>query len=292
VQISNCLKSQNICKCSETNIFKSMVKIFNILGIIFLSNACFGQFRLFIKPTYQSKNSFARLAPENNINEKFPFQNKGFYMPFSNSFTSPFVTHPTFDIGLSVGVISEDKKHLFEIEYSKDHCGYRTKSYFSHYLDPNSNSLDFYWYPNLNRFSLNYSLLICSKKNYGLRFTTSAGILTNKKNNLNRLAEQFYTGMFVAPNVEITSAYIQPFQEKKTNVFLKIGLQNDFSIKSKYIASLSLHYLQGIGQISFVQYTQEYNINGIPSKNSVGLFSRGSGVYLELSRRINVYKLK
>jgi hypothetical protein len=269
-----------------------MIKLVIILCLFFISTESFSQFRLFIKPIYQSKNSFARLSHENNNNEKFPFQNKGFYMPYSNSFTSPFVTHPTFDIGITIGGISENKNHLFEIEYSKDHCGYRTKSYFNHYLDPNSNSLDFYWYPNLNRFSFNYSLMIVSKKNYELRLTTGTGIFTNKKNNLNRLAEQFYSGILVAPNVEVTSAYIQPFQEKKTNMILKIGLQNDFYIKTKYIASLSLQYIQGIGQISFVEYSQEYLMNGIPSKTSVGLFSRGSGIYFELSRRINVYKLK
>ncbi len=87
-------------------------------------------------------------------------------------------------------------------------------------------------------------------------------------------------------------AYIQPFEERRINGLLKLGLSNDFYIKKNYWFSLNAYYIQGFGTASRIEFVHEYLLNSEVVKSGVGLMSRGSGFYFEISRRFKIFTLK
>ena len=74
--------------------------------------------------------------------------------------------------------------------------------------------------------------------------------------------------------------------------YLAIGFYTDILIKQKYILSASLTYLQGF---KFMEYSvHRYHVidNNIEKRFDYTSASRGSGLYLQISRKFQLYPLK
>jgi hypothetical protein len=223
----------------------------HLLTLILLSFICvkaIAQYNFFINPHFNFKSSFAFVDPSSlNNTEKNFLENQYFYTPYAVSESRRFMKHPNFSYGFSCGLIFKNKTRLLQIGYDNDGAFFSTKSYFR---SPNSDIHHGYEISyqgiKIHRLTLDYSILI-SKNDKILKswFTLGTGAFINTNG---------FTGTFpaywdlpVSSNARLVKTYLQPFEERKINGFIKIGFDNDFLFKKKYIFSLNVSYIQGIG---------------------------------------------
>lgn len=251
------------------------------------------QIKIFVNPHINFKSSFAFVDPASlNNSEKNFLENQYFYTPYAVSESRRFIKHPSFNYGFSLGVNFKNNTRLFQIAYDNDGVFFSTKSYFrAANSDIHHGHVINYIGVKIHRFTLAYSLKLSSNESmFQSWLTIGAGSFMN----FNGFTGTFpaYWDLPVASNARLLKTYFQPFEERKINGLIKIGFDNDLFIKKKYILSLNISYIQGIGVISRSEYVHEYLIDNILVLNRTGLMSRGSGFYFEISRRFKLYTIK
>ncbi len=275
---------------------KHQIKYCTILCLFMLmAPKSHSQNKFFICPELSFKTSIAFVDPANmNNNEKNIFENQSFYKPYAIAYSARVVKHQFQIYGLSAGYMFKKDSRFLKFSYAKDIAGFRAYSFFRPYnyethsgYEENYNGV-----VGFHRLLIDYGLKISSKTKFiQTWFTIGAGININR----NRWTGFFSQGwnMQLSPNgVELLQTYLRPFEENRENVCFKIGFDSDLYLKKKYIATFNIHYIQGFGVISRVEYVHEYKLNNEFVYDGTGLMSRGSGFYWGIKRRFQVYPKK
>ena len=281
-----------MCKLQIVRFKKNPLML--LLFFLFVSGFALCQNKFILTPGISIKSSLDFVDPANYYStEKKILGTQQFSQPYSLGFCSRVVPHPNFGYGLSVGYMFKNDTRFLQLSYLRDATNFRAKSYFRAYNSKTYSGwgVDYYGM-RLHRITLNYSMKFSQKHPLDQTwFSFGIGTFINISN---------WTGIFpnswnlpLSPNGDVLlRTYLRPFAEKRINAFIKIGLEHDLHIKEKYIFSMNAYYIQGFGIISRVEFVHEYMLNGSFVYDGTGLMSRGSGFYLGISRRIQLYPFR
>jgi hypothetical protein len=273
------------------------VVVFLLLSLGHYSNA---QVAFYFKPNFSFKickgNSNVKL--QDNIpfapNPYFQLYNYGMY--FSKN----------LNLGLNVGV-NLKKNHFFEIGISTDHTGTAT-SVLTHnvpFFDSTSTQLNQWNNYNFQRFnypylrlSLEYQNQIFTTKNkvLSLKIILGSGLLFNQNVNIKKGKIATYTNNAfeigeIKPGIFITEHIITGTASKRLSPYISIGIGADlYTMKRKYLFSFDLNYL--IGTYIMIYQRHEISVfdNNQKTVYTYNMNSRGTGIYFQLSRRLQFYK--
>jgi hypothetical protein len=274
-----------------------MQKLIILLGF-FVLNCAFhlvlSQNKLYISPILNFKRSIAFVDPE-DLNNNIPagLGNQYFYQPYAVAYSTNFVKHLTFGYGLSLAYSFRNDTRLLNLTYTKDAADFGAHSTFRPYnSEIHTRFGSTYYGIGLKRINLDYSMQLSKKRGFLTPWLhVGLGCYINTNSWTTTFPFSFNTPL--NPNGDLLLlAYIQPFEERRINGLLKLGLSNDFYIKNHYWFSLNAYYIQGFGTASRIEFVHEYLLNSEVVKSGVGLMSRGSGFYFEISRRFKIFTLK
>jgi hypothetical protein len=261
---------------------------------LFIRTSIYSQVKFFIGPEINFKTSTAFVDPNDlNTTENNLLENQFFYKPYSVAYASRIVKHQTFLYGISAGIKFKNDKRILKLNYTLDLANFRAQSHYRAYNEENYSGFTVnYLNIGFKRFGFDYCINISKENKLSATWISFGGGV-----NINR--NRWVSIFSFAPNTPLNpngdlllSTYLRPFKENKTNVFLKIGINQDMYIKKKYIFSVNIDYVQGFGIISRVEFVHEYNLNGSFVYDGTGLMSRGSGFYWGINRRLQVYPWK
>lgn len=262
---------------------------------LLLSHNCHSQSKFYIYPELSFKTSLAFVDPANlNNNEKNIFENQSFYKPYSVGYSARIVKHQFPIYGLSAGVIYKNDSRSIRFSYNRDIVGFKAFSSFRPYYSEIHSGYEVNYYGAIgsHRFLVDYCLKISNKNKFIQNwFTFGIGISVNHNRWIGIFAQEW--NMQLSPNGdELLRTYLKPFEENRENFCIKLGFESDLKLKSKYIATINFHYIQGFGVISRVEYVHEYKFNGSFVYDGTGLISRGSGLYWGIKRKFQFYPIK
>lgn len=274
----------------------NQVLFFQAILFFLQSNYFNAQYKLFISPEFNTKTSFAFVDPDDLYNNEHNFlENQFIYKPYSIAYSSRLVKHQTPVIGLFMVCMFKQDTRFIRLTYTKDVATFRAYSYFRSYYGESHSGFEINNYGiGFHRFHIEYGLRLSSQSKPQIIhtwLTIGAGVNVNR----NRWTSifPFQWDLNLNPNGDkLICTYLRPFEENRINGCLKIGLENDLFLKNKYIFSFNLNYLQGLGIITRVEYVHEYFLNGTNVYNGTGLMSRGSGLYVGINRRFQIYHRK
>lgn len=231
------------------------------------------------------------IAPEsfNSVKKKYSYV-QGVYTPYVLSRIPYFSTNIKPDIGLSFGWEFKNKQRV-QLSWSTDRLVYST---FSAYREVNSidyTVLQLKITQNIQRLSVDYSFNLMNKSALKMDAFIGSGIFINSSS-ANHLIFKEEVNQNIASQVRLNSIYFNSIDAYKINGFIYLGLESDLFFKQEYILSLRLMALQGVGKINKIDYVTEYQAGNEIVLYTNGLESRGTGIYIELSRRFQLYPLK
>lgn len=241
----------------------------------------------------RGKIGISNVASESYFsNEKKSLEHQMVYMPYTISYSSRVIKRPTVDFGIGFGLISKNNFNKFHLSWNRDQSSYEIMTYFRSYNNVSHNGFYGLLRRKYQRFSLDYSTKVLKKATFvSTWLNIGLGIALNNNSIMNNNIEWFSNNV-VAPNVILNETYIQAFKEHKINTSFQIGLENDINIRKKYFLTLNLLYIQGFGELSRVDYVHSYTKNNVIELYRAGLTSKGSGLYLGISRRFQVFPKK
>jgi hypothetical protein len=266
---------------------------FILIALIHVSSS-YGQLKFFITPSFNFKTAIAFVDPASlNNTQKNIFENQYFYQPYAVAFNSRVIKHPAFGYGISLGLMNKSGSRFMQLSFHKDVANYKASSFFRPYYDEAHFGYGMTYYGiGISRITLNYSFRIFDNHQFMQPwFSVGAGAFINR-NDWTTIFPQEWNLPVSSNGDMLLRTYVQPFQERRINAFVKIGFENDFYWKKKYLVSLNAFFIQGLGTISRIEYVHEYTINGEFVHSGTGLMSRGSGFYWEVSRRFQVFPIK
>lgn len=275
-----------------THLINNKMKyVFFIISLI-LFGSIHSQKVLFITPSVNTKiNVFS--TNWDNFSTKLP-QNEYFDI-FSNNFhTSPFI-----GFGLKLG-FKETNKFSLDISWNID---ISSTSATEVYLTNSSSGANNYFNQNLtnksgldiHRFSLNYTKQILDKN---LFFIVGAGFLFSPSGLKKGDSEPYSYEFGFAPfqndeNITIERNY-KVYANNRYSLNLSFGLGYDFRLNDNYLFTIEAIYSQGFKNINTSSYSYTIIDDDIGETKTYryGLFSRGSGITLQLSRKFHLFRLK
>jgi len=252
------------------------------MRILILSFCLIGQFfaqtTYYVKPMINTKISLASNSPRRFDDEVF---NSNPYYIYDNK-SLIFSGLNNFDFGIGIG-LAHRKKHSFEMCFNTDGTG----SGFRLYYNYKSSNNEFYqtdrmyiYGKAINRISLNYTYLKSNKYHFsiGLSYGFKPPSLPGK------LDQSYYENVVVSENV-IMSQEVWVVGFNRSNFYTSFGFGRDFFSKKKYLFSFDLLLVKGYNLISGVATTITIYNNGNKTANNYLSYSKGSGIYFQLSRR-------
>lgn len=276
-------KIKLIWKCEEG---KKCI-LFFIFTLITLN--FFAQPSLYLTPKIGGTMSFTSVDGYKPLNTTF-------IPPYSVGRNYNFWKAPTLSRGLAVGIQTNNKRHRVEFEYEKSAISYSTEVVVKDYryaedswflINPKINE-------RIHRFLVNYSYCLSNETDRtSMWINASAGFTTSSMFKVS-IGREFST-VYLAPSTKVNYIFFQSVQSSNVNLNFRLGFDVDFYSRKKYILSLSLQYLQGIGKIQnnaiHINYTKYDNIfNNSENINHVTeIFSRGSAFQFSVSRRFQLY---
>lgn len=274
---------------------KHQIKYCTILCLFMLmAPKSHSQNKFFICPELSFKTSIAFVDPANmNNNEKKKFENQGFYKPYAIAYSARVVKHQFAIYGFSAGYMFKNDTRFLKFSYAKDMAGFRAYSFYRPDSSPSYlGNFTNYIGISFHRLLIDYGIKISSKSKYFQSwFTIGAGININR-NKSSQIIEGHRNVILNSVGDELLRVYSKSFEESRVNASFKIGFDSDLYLKKKYIATFNIHYIQGFGVISKVEYVHEYKLNNEFVYDGTGLMSRGSGFYWGIKRRFQVYPKK
>ncbi len=239
------------------------------------------------------KIGFSRVAPDSYFStEKKILEPQFMFMPYTVSYSSRIIKRSTVDYGAGIGLISKNNFNKFHLSWKRDQVSYEVESYFRGF---NSDTHDGFYgllRRQYHRITFDYSTKIIKKASFVSSWLNiGLGAATNN-NSYNKTDVHLSYTVNVAPNTVLKEIYLQPFSERRVNTFFQIGLENDFNLHKKYFLTLNILFVQGFGELSRVDYVNSYTKNNEIELYRRGLTSKGSGFYLGISRRFQVFPKK
>ena len=295
--------------------------IFCICILLAGSHASFSQISFYVKPTLDTK-SFISSTYGSLGTTVFSFSDDVAENPYFKVDNVMMFHHDNYQIGLYLGANFGDGKHLLEVGWNQDATGSMMRTSEMTYNKPAfpednppvaryfDNGSSFASALFTQRFTIQHSFRINknSEKNTRLYFNYGAGFIYNpsgsgwRRRNVqggpSTLFESFgdsITGSWTYLDSTITMPLQRHIIRPVYGLtgFFSIGVMADFhSKKNKYLFSATLSYLQGFRVLESTTHEYFVNDNGALKSYSYETVSKGSGFYLQLSRRLTFYKLK
>ena len=278
-----------------------VIVIFLILSFVNV----YSQTTFFVRPTVDSK-VFVGTA-DNTLSNGMIFDNmtaSNSYFQVNNKLLSyRNVIHLGINFGLSL-----NNRHAIEFGWRQDGAGsswqtkmmtWDTTSYGLQTFSNNGSLRQSYI--SYHRFVLNYQYQITSddnKTSFGLSFGTGLLFNPNKKKNTSPPSIIFGSYSSNEALTHLDENITMPIQETemmpvaRLSGYLSIGLYNDIRIKQKYILSASLTYLQGFKYMEYSVHRYHIIDNNVEKRFNYTSASSGSGLYLQISRKFQLYPLK
>lgn len=241
----------------------------------------------------------------NFYSEQTSFGNQNPYYTFEAKKVS---TRPSINIGLRAGVSLKNKKHIIHFEWSQDEAG--TMSKISSFQTPNlygSNDIPSYntyghyigYFQSgfaYNRLSLGYGIRLTNEQfPTSVYFMGDISIVYGGKNKATWSYEQDQTNtsIYYHNNAEWISDEINAYHLGVTSALIGIGIKTDIGLivnqKKKYLFSMEINYKQGFKSIGSSTYTTLIDDNNETIGFVNELITRGSGIYFQVSRNIQLF---
>jgi hypothetical protein len=241
------------------------------------------QTSFFIKPMMNNKIDFA--SNSGSRFDDYVYNNSPYYIYNNKAIITAGLN--SIDLGLGIGTLIR-KRHLLELDLNTDATGagyriyFEKKSFEGTYNDVDRMYIDG---RGINRLSLQYSYLGSHKLHYilGLAFGYKRPSPPGKIDPI------FFGDVEVAENV-ILSQESFGFGYNTKNIYLTVGVGRDFNYKKTYLFSLDIILNKGFSLISSTHTNITIYNNGILKTNAYASYSRGSGLYFQLSRRLTFKK--
>lgn len=253
--------------------------------ILMMFGRVFAQTSYFIKPMINNKIDFASSSVRRfddkvfNSSQYYDYDNKSILFSGLNS----------IDFGIGIGA-EFNKRHIIELIFNTDATGSGHRIYY------NYKNLDGGLYPTdrsniygkgINRLSMQYSYLGISKFHY----IVGASFGFKPPSALGKLDPSYNSEIEVAENVYL-SQETWGLGFNKTNIYLTAGIGRDFFYKEKYLISFDVILNKGFSLISGTATDIRITENGATKINHFVSYSKGSGLYFQISRRFILYPRK
>jgi hypothetical protein len=292
-----------------------MKKIIIILIMGCLFGQVSAQVSYFVRPTFDNKLYFC------NANSLFDFhvldysfEHKEF---LGNQYFNPINVKVTqrdfYSFGIYFGVALQNKKHLIEFGINQDatgsefECEFMDYDFYTYkdtlYKHYSPNRMIFASYLPTLRYHLQYSIRLINGSNSKVLpyLIIGGGVIHNlafpRKDEFTNLddANQAYSyslfgKSYLEENVYISQMKNYGYTAKKFSGYLNLGLTTDFFTKKGFnLFSASIFFLKGFNPIEMM-YSDVYVVDNMENKVfSYLTTSNGSGLYLQLSRKFQLY---
>jgi hypothetical protein len=264
----------------------------NVVLFLLMFGQSFAQTSIYVRPSILFKGQFSSNSPTQfgtspyNQENSFSYKNKNIVLPKK---FSPLL------LGFSVGVKLKDR-FLFEFSANQDESTSGAEIQFLNY-DPVYNNysesqVSYYKGRSFGRYCLQSSVRLAKKKNntffidFGAGLAHRSGGLTIEKTQFDQysiLLDDNYSSM------DITSYVVR---NNTKSLLLSLGFTDDISFHNKYLFSLSLFYSKSFSFLSTVVSDITVHKGGINKTYTYHSYSRGSGIYIQISRRLQVFPWK
>lgn len=264
-----------------------MKNIFTVFFVL-LFGKVFSQMSFFIRPSINWKAEIT----SNSLNGSELFND--------NSFTTPDFTYKSTRViipnrltplllGISIGLNTKNQKLMFEFGINQDESS--SKHVINGLLYDSHSSISSYYFSGIGyhdglsfgRYLLTSSYLI-NKKPINKTYLTFGCGFANRLPHSNSGNQDFAlktkpTNMiFINDSVKLGS---------RKSLIISFGLSNDFYKKDKYLFSLDLTYSKNFSMMTYLQTDVKILESGFQTKHyTFNNYSRGSGIYLRISRKI------
>ncbi len=251
------------------------------------------QVSFYVEPTIQTKTSisstsFFRMSDfDNQYDNRFSFNNRFLIFPKK---LSPLT------LGINVGLLSKNKRNIFNLglhgdgtsagfDYrinGIDEAGNQTTYEGTMYTGRSFTNLFFNYKFRVNEKSKQFNWYIiagfgAALRNKGSSYIFETGVVEGKINDSTN---------FLMESTNIRTSEIR-------NLMYNIGLQLDVnSPKGKYLFTSSLNYFHSSRTLTYISTTLSIYSNINSERFFLSNYSSGSGIYFQLSRRLQVYPWK
>lgn len=280
------------------------MRIIVVFLIISIGNI-YSQSTFFVRPTLDSKLFVG--TTDNTLSNFIIFDNNTAENPYFQVNNKLLSYRSVIHFGINFGLCLNNR-HTIELGWSQDGTGssWQTKMMTwdttSYGLQTFSNNGSIQQsYISYHKLLLNYQYQLIANENktsFGLSFGTGLLFNPNKKKNISPpsiIYGQYSSdesSTYLDENISIPIQESEMFAFTRLSSYLLIGLYGDIRIKHNYIFSASLSYLQGF---KFMEYSvHRYHVidNSTEKRFDYTSVSRGSGIYLQISRKFQLCPLK
>ncbi len=251
----------------------------------------FAQMKFFIRPTLNMKAYTGSVDAGPFVFHSNNFASNTYFKIKNNK----FYTQSIIDLGLHLGCKLKNTNTLIEFGYNKDGAGISVNEIYTTYQAQDSlylsQDIRFKYTLFVHRFSLQISKPIKNTLNY---ITYGLGIMYNPsgfKNGVWQSETWSSYGGTLNPNVKMDIDHVNGSYKRWTPI-LSLGVSRDVVIKNKYIVTCDVFYTQGFKTLLITSHKYIIRENGTKFQYIYGSLSKGSGLYLQLSRQLMIKKKK
>ncbi|MCC7453116.1 MAG: hypothetical protein IT222_03030 [Crocinitomix sp.] len=245
------------------------------------------QSAFYLKPSLNIKSNFTSTS-QSIFSNHFPSNP---YLTSKNRALSPF---KNINIGLGIGYTNEQLKFRAEFSYLTDEVSTMITEHFYGYNDFDqrftAQNLRFQYALLTHNFGLNFYRF--SSKNafigFGVRYILSSNPSTNGLNIIDNYginAIQIDSSSFLSINRTIVAS-------NKNTVGLQVSFGQEISVKGIYLFDFEAKISKNFNHLIYTVNDYSISINGDSKTYSVLNFGKGSGIYLEFSRKLQFYPWK
>lgn len=203
---------------------------------------------------------------------------------------------PFIGLGLAFDWKNEKKNFKLGVSWNQDVAGVSAKEVYL-----STNGTPFYYFNQelitkqsyfTNRFSINFTKPLIQDN---LFLKLGAGLIFSSSGHKKHSQDLFYTTYSFDPflldtNITVGRTY-SALANYRFSLNLSLGLTLDIKWSKVYLFSLDAIYTQGFKNITAAGF--DYDItnldSGVTTKLEYGLYSKGSGFTIQLSRKIQLY---
>jgi hypothetical protein len=247
----------------------------------------------FTKINMGSTSQFVNSSITYSGSQNVVFENQRYILPMKLS---------PLSLGLSFGMLSSNQKNKYEVSFCSDGTNsgfkYFVQSYsFSTYQNkyvPTSNFVSINDGRSIPRIELKYERKIVSTPLMDINFTLNSGIWLTRQRDFQKFNEISSSYLIdTVGTVYTVTSYV--YYVNQTKVFTHgCGLNFSFkTAKGKYLMDVFAQASFSTKSITVFRTESQINYpDGSENKIYNGFFSKGSGYYFGVSRRINLYREK
>ena len=263
---------------------RSTLKLIFILWI----GQTFAQSYMYIKPIINLKSNISSTSQNSIISNTFP-QNP--YLLSKNRLLTPL---KNVNFGLAVGYYSKALNSSVELSYRTDECATHINEHFFSY-----SNLDEQFYE--QNLYFNYSLLLHNFRVDGFKYYNNGfflglgvGVLKSSvKNSTNvNTIDNFSLMSIDLDSINTIKIDRSVIASNRSSVNVQLTFGRKIEIKNFYLLDISICLTKSFRYIMYTQHTYTVTENNQLKVYNIANFGSGSGIYFNISRRLQFYPWK